>query len=81
MRRHHVAPEEAVQVFEALGAQEAFAHHWGAFRLTDEPRDEPPQRLARALARAGIAPERFVALPPATVRHYDLSLKTVEAPS
>ena len=73
MRRHHVAPEEAVRIFEALGATDAFAHHWGVFRLTDEQRDEPPQRLAQALSSAEIAAERFVALPPGTVRHYDLA--------
>ncbi len=81
MRRHHVAPEEAVGIFEELGAAEAFAHHWGVFRLTDEHRDEPPQRLAQALARSKIAAERFVALPPATVRHYDLATGIVRAPS
>jgi L-ascorbate metabolism protein UlaG (beta-lactamase superfamily) len=81
MRRHHVSPEEAAQVFEALGADEAFAHHWGAFRLTDEPRDEPPQRLALALSKAGIDEGRFVALPPGAVRSYDLAVKTVGAPS
>ena len=52
MRRHHVAPEEAVRIFEDLGADAAFAHHWGVFRLTDEPREEPPKRLAMAIERA-----------------------------
>jgi L-ascorbate metabolism protein UlaG (beta-lactamase superfamily) len=73
MRRHHVAPEEAVRIFQDLGAERAFAHHWGVFRLTDEKRDEPPKRLSLALERAGIAPERFVALPPGSVRRYDLA--------
>jgi L-ascorbate metabolism protein UlaG (beta-lactamase superfamily) len=73
MRRHHVAPEEAVRIFQDLGARAAFAHHWGVFRLTDEQRDEPPKRLKLALERASIAPELFVALPPGTVRHYDLA--------
>ena len=73
MRRHHVAPEEAVRIFQDLGARAAFAHHWGVFRLTDEQRDEPPKRLKLALERASIAPELFVALPPGTVRYYDLA--------
>ncbi len=79
MRRHHVAPEEAVRIFEDLGADAAFAHHWGVFRLTDEPREEPPKRLALALERAGIDPARFVALPPGSVRHYDLAAMKANA--
>ena len=51
-------------IFEALGAERAVACHWGTFQLTTEPYDEPPQRLAAALAKAGIAAERFVAPPP-----------------
>jgi len=59
MRDQHIDPEEAVEIFKRLGAQNAFAYHWGTFRLTEEPYDEPPIRLRRALAAAGIAPERF----------------------
>ena len=29
------------------------AMHWGTFRLTDEPLDEPPRRTRDAGARAG----------------------------
>ena len=67
MRDQHCDPDEATAIFEALGANRAIACHWGTFRLTDEPYDEPPLRLATALARAGIAPERFVAPPPGGV--------------
>jgi L-ascorbate metabolism protein UlaG (beta-lactamase superfamily) len=61
MADQHCDPDEAVAIFQQLGAERAIACHWGAFRLTDEPYDEPPRRLAEALARAQIAPERFVA--------------------
>ena len=50
-----------------LRAERAIGCHWGAFRLTDEPYDEPPLRLAAALIREGIAPDRFVAPPPGGV--------------
>ncbi len=67
MREQHCDPDEAVAIFEALGAERAFACHWGTFQLTTEPYDEPPRRLVMALAKAGIAPERFVAPPPGGV--------------
>lgn len=59
MKSVHVNPEEAVKIFQDLGARHAAAMHWGTFRLTLEPLDEPPQRLRKALAGEGIADERF----------------------
>jgi L-ascorbate metabolism protein UlaG (beta-lactamase superfamily) len=59
MKNQHVDPEEAVHIFEDIGAAYALAMHWGTFRLTDEAIDEPVKRLAVARERAGIAPERF----------------------
>jgi L-ascorbate metabolism protein UlaG (beta-lactamase superfamily) len=67
MADQHCDPDEAVAIFQALAASQAVGCHWGAFRLTDEPYDEPPRRLAEALARAGIAAERFIAPPPGGV--------------
>ena len=59
MRDQHVDPDEAVQIMQIVGAERAMAHHWGTFQLTDEPIDEPPQRLEAALEREGIARDRF----------------------
>ena len=67
MRDQHVDPEEAVCIFGDVDAAYAIAHHWGTFRLTDEAVDEPPKRLAIALERAGIAPDRFVTRRPGEV--------------
>ena len=67
MREQHVDPEEAVRMFQDVDAAHALGYHWGTFRLTDEAIDEPPKRLAIALERAGIAPDRFVAARPGQV--------------
>ena len=67
MRDQHVDPEEAVRVFQGVDAAYAVAHHWGTFRLTDEAVDDPPKRLAIALERAGLAPDRFVTRRPGEV--------------
>ena len=67
MREQHVDPEEALRMFHDVDAAEALGCHWGTFRLTDEAIDEPPRRLAIALERAGIAPERFRAVRPGEV--------------
>jgi L-ascorbate metabolism protein UlaG (beta-lactamase superfamily) len=47
MRSQHIDPLEAVRAFEALDAERFVAMHWGTFRLTDEPIDEPPELLRR----------------------------------
>lgn len=60
MRPVHMDPEEAVAAFEALGSSHAEAArrcvmvpiHWGTFKLTTEPLDEPPKRLRVAWERA-----------------------------
>lgn len=54
MAVHHVNPEEAVQIHLDLEARMSVAMHWGTFVLTDEPLDEPPHRLRRALHARGI---------------------------
>ncbi len=58
MSKQHMNPEEAVQAFDDLGARAFVAMHWGTFQLTDEPLDEPPQRLAAEWERRGFEPAR-----------------------
>ena len=62
MRESHCNPEEAVQIFQDLGAGQAIGVHWGTFKLTLEPLAEPPQRLRAALEAAEIPVDRFRAL-------------------
>ncbi|MBJ6761412.1 MBL fold metallo-hydrolase [Myxococcaceae bacterium JPH2] len=59
MSRQHMNPEEAAQSFEDLGAREFLAMHWGTFKLTDEPLDEPPVRLDAEWHRRGWPRERM----------------------
>jgi L-ascorbate metabolism protein UlaG (beta-lactamase superfamily) len=64
MKEVHMIPEEAVQAFQDLGCEYALAMHWGCFQLTEEPVDEPVQRLILAQREAGIGPERFRVIDP-----------------
>jgi L-ascorbate metabolism protein UlaG (beta-lactamase superfamily) len=62
MERQHMNPEQAVQAFRDLGARTFLAMHWGTFKLTDEPLDEPPRRLRAEWARLSLPEERLKVL-------------------
>ncbi|MEO5818163.1 MAG: MBL fold metallo-hydrolase [Gemmatimonadaceae bacterium] len=62
----HVDPEEAVQAFTDVRASHADAPlplmlgiHWGTFRLTDEPMDEPPRRTRARWREDGLDESRL----------------------
>jgi N-acyl-phosphatidylethanolamine-hydrolysing phospholipase D len=65
MERVHVNPEEAVRVYRDVTDAHPAVHplmlgiHWGTFRLTDEPVDEPPRRTAELWREAGLSDERL----------------------
>jgi N-acyl-phosphatidylethanolamine-hydrolysing phospholipase D len=64
MQPVHMNPEEAIRACADLrGAAAEVAccvpMHWGTFKLTDEPMDEPPQRARAAWEAARLPPERF----------------------
>ena len=59
MRTVHMNPEDALQAYRALARESVppphcLAIHWGTFRLTDEPVDEPPRRFAERWREAGL---------------------------
>jgi L-ascorbate metabolism protein UlaG (beta-lactamase superfamily) len=61
MRAVHMNPEDAVDAYRAIvgssGTTPACVPiHWGVFRLTDEPMDEPPRRWNEAWRTAGLDP-------------------------
>ncbi len=58
----HANPEDAIAAYRALiddggGAPPCLALHWGTFRLTDEPVDEPPRRFAQRWIESGLPPD------------------------
>ena len=63
----HVDPEEAVQIYQDLVAAASrrsrcllmLGIHWGSFRLTDEPMDEPPRRTLERWRSVGLDQERL----------------------
>ena len=64
MSGSHIDPDQAVDVFRGLRGRNAAAVHWGTFQLSYEAFDDPPRDLAAALARNGVAADRFRALVP-----------------
>ncbi len=66
MRPVHMNPEEAVQAFRDVHLSRPplpgkpavmVGMHWGTFKLTDEPVEEPPRRARAAWAAAGLPVE------------------------
>ncbi len=53
-RSVHTSPEDALAAFRDLGSEILVPMHYGTFRLSLEPMDEPPQRLTAAAERASI---------------------------
>jgi N-acyl-phosphatidylethanolamine-hydrolysing phospholipase D len=62
MRSQHMDPAEALRAFTDLGARTMVGMHWGTFDLTDEPVDEAPRELGRALGETDIDRERVKVL-------------------
>jgi L-ascorbate metabolism protein UlaG (beta-lactamase superfamily) len=51
----HTCPEEALQGFLDVGAKRMIPMHYGTFRLSQEPMEEPVERLMAAAKLAGVA--------------------------
>jgi L-ascorbate metabolism protein UlaG (beta-lactamase superfamily) len=64
MEQSHIAPFEAVKIYQDIHAEYAIPMHWGTFQLSDEGRDQPVQDLNTALDEAGISKEKFKAIQP-----------------
>jgi L-ascorbate metabolism protein UlaG (beta-lactamase superfamily) len=72
MSKQHMNPADALRAFQDLGARRLVAMHWGTFKLTDEPLDEPPALFREGAAARGLgdgvahvaAVGETIALPP-----------------
>ncbi len=54
-RKVHASPEDALQGFVDMGARWMIPMHYGPFRLSHEPLDEPLRRLLSEASRRGLA--------------------------
>jgi len=54
VRSVHTTPEDALQAFLDVGAEQMIPMHYGTFRLSHEPVDEPLRRLQNAARRRGV---------------------------
>ncbi len=65
MQTVHMSPEEAVQSFQALQSAHQgrssvmLGSHWGTFRLTDEPVNEPPARARSRWTEAALPSDKL----------------------
>ncbi|RLQ89095.1 MBL fold metallo-hydrolase [Notoacmeibacter ruber] len=60
----HQSPSEAAEGFRLCKAENAIAHHWATFQLTEEGLEDPRDDLNAALKEKGIEVDRFRALDP-----------------
>jgi L-ascorbate metabolism protein UlaG (beta-lactamase superfamily) len=54
-RTVHTSPEDALQAFVDLGATTFVPMHYGTFKLSHEPMEEPTPRLLASAAKMGLA--------------------------
>jgi L-ascorbate metabolism protein UlaG (beta-lactamase superfamily) len=54
-RTVHASPEDALRGFVDMGAQVMIPMHYGTFKLSQEPIDEPVKRLLASARRLGLA--------------------------
>ena len=51
---HHMNPEDAIEAARRVQASQVVPIHWGAFKLSLEPMEEPPVRLLAEAERSGL---------------------------
>jgi L-ascorbate metabolism protein UlaG (beta-lactamase superfamily) len=71
MQTTHVTPEEAGQAFLDVGARIFVPMHWGTFRLSIEPTQEPPRRLTAWWEQQSLDPANKWTLAVGETRYLD----------
>ncbi|MHB2150909.1 MBL fold metallo-hydrolase [Calditrichota bacterium LG25] len=79
MKPVHMDPPEAVKAFQELKAEVFIPIHWGAFKLADEPMDEPPGVLKESAEKSGLQPDRLWILKHGEVRSLKKIAQKIEA--
>ena len=60
MKRAHVDPHEAIEVYQKIRAKKAIGIHWGTFDgLSDESLDQPPQVFEQARQASKLSADSF----------------------
>lgn len=62
-RSVHMSPEDALKAMEMLRAKRMVPIHWGAFRLSLEPVEEPARRFLRLLEERKLNPQAILLQP------------------
>ena len=60
MKPVHMNPADAVQAFVDLRGKKMLAIHWGTFKQTDEPLEEPPKKLRDEIEKRHLQQENFL---------------------
>ncbi len=71
MKYSHINPDEAIKIFQELNTKKAIAIHWGTFKLSIEPLDEPPNKIKKLLQLNQISEERFLILKHGEVKNLE----------
>lgn len=60
----HVEPKDAVKVHMDVGSKFSLGMHWKTFRLSEEPMEQPPFDLFKAMREENLDPHTFLAIDP-----------------
>ncbi len=57
MQYNHMNPEDALRAHDELNSPFSLGMHWGTFKLTIEPREEPRERILKSGVKNFLVPE------------------------